>query len=186
MATVREILGKDTDKIEYEFFEQGFSFEEVREKMINLAKLTKQKKEFKEKYGSIAGDGVIPSIKRGFKSNVGRVKSFYNGLAKGTSFDLTTKKEDKDNALMLEDMESIKQQTSRQHLSKERLEELKKLDTKNANAQGAWQNIKAGANTMVDTLTHPSEWTTQGVVEMLSDVKRSAKMSRQKLKKVTL
>ncbi len=116
-----------------------------------------------------ADDGIGGDIARGVTSSGIRMVNFADGVANAVGFDLVPDKYTKVGNDVLNEFEDIKQTTSRKDLSTERLTELKKLDEQSQNAQTPWENIKAGVNTMVDTVSHPLEWTGQGVVEMISD-----------------
>jgi len=65
--------------------------------------------------------------------------------------------------------EKKKEQTSRAGLSPERLLELKQLDEQSQSATGVWENVKAGVVKGADVVSHPSEWTVQGVTEGVGD-----------------
>ncbi len=114
-------------------------------------------------------DGAIGSTLRGITTVTNRVVAGADYIAESIGFDLVGDEVTDNMNKMNEMMESKKQTTSRKDLSKERLTELKALDEQGQNAKGVWENVKAGANTMVDTVIHPTEWTTQGVVEMITD-----------------
>jgi hypothetical protein len=114
-------------------------------------------------------DGVVGSALRGMTTVANRTVAGADYLAEKVGFDLVSDEVTNNMNTMNEMMETKKQTTSRKDLSKERLSELQKLDTQSQNANGVWENVKAGANTMVDTVTHPKEWTTQGIVEMITD-----------------
>ncbi len=169
MATIREILGENTQKFEQQFYEQGLNKDSVKTAMIDLAKSMQRHKKQKEEYGDMLDDGIVPSIQRGVLTTINRTKSMYNGVFDGTKFDLSTTAEDEANTKELELLEQVKQTVSRKDLSPHRLAELNELDTQSQNADTNWENIKAGANTMIDVVSHPTEWTTQGVVEMITD-----------------
>jgi hypothetical protein len=113
---------------------------------------------------SIAGD-----VLRGVTTNGIRTMNAIDGVAKVAGFDLIPDKYTKAGNEALTEFEDIKQKTSRKNLDENRLEELKNLDAQSQNAKTPLENIKAGVNTMVDTVSHPSEWTGQGVVEMVTD-----------------
>ncbi len=169
MATIKDILGDKTYEIEKELYSQGYNDAEVLSTLKNIARQTQKRDQLKKEYGYLGDEGIIPSVGRGIATNVARVKSLYNGVFDDTKFDLSTDQEDNENRKFLEDMEAIKEHTSRQGLSQKRIKELDTLNQESANAKGVWENVKAGTNTMLDTITHPSEWTAQGVVETLAD-----------------
>ncbi len=114
-------------------------------------------------------DGVVGSVLRGATTTVNRTVAGLDAGAEFLGFDLVSDEVTNNMNNMNELMETKKQKTSRAGLSKKRLAELQELDKQSQNTKTPWENIKAGASTMADTVTHPSEWTTQGVVEMITD-----------------
>lgn len=114
-------------------------------------------------------DGIVGDVTRGVTTSAIRLVNLADGASNMIGFDLVPEKYTKVGNDVLDEFENIKQTTSRKDLSKERLEELNQLDTQSQNATTPWENIKAGVNTMVDTVSHPTEWTGQGIVEMISD-----------------
>jgi len=66
-------------------------------------------------------------------------------------------------------LENIKEYQADKGRSSERKEEVRKLHEEAANAKGAYDVSKATLKNLVDTATHPADWTAQGVVETLSD-----------------
>jgi len=66
-------------------------------------------------------------------------------------------------------LDEQKQKTSQQFISPDRKAELDALAEQNKNAKGIWDNTKIGIKQMVDSATHPREWTTQGLTEFATD-----------------
>jgi len=71
-------------------------------------------------------------------------------------------------------LEDIKEYQADKGRSDERKEEVKKLHEEASNAKGAYDVSKATLKNLLDTATHPSDWTAQGVVETLSDPTNAA------------
>lgn len=68
-----------------------------------------------------------------------------------------------------ESLDEQKQQTSERFISPDRKVELDALNEESKNAKGVVENAKAGIKQMVDSATHPKEWTVQGVTEFATD-----------------
>lgn len=73
----------------------------------------------------------------------------------------------------IKDLENKKGRTSLEVAElrklKKRIKNKKQLQEDGANAEGVIENVAAGVKTMVDQMTHPEEWTAQGVTEFFVD-----------------
>jgi len=114
-------------------------------------------------------DGIVGDVVRGITTSGIRTLNLADGAANTIGFDLVGNKTTNVLNEALAVMENKKQEISQANVSKERLKELQKLQEQSQNAKGVIGNLKAGVDQMVDVATHPSEWTAQGVTEMLSD-----------------
>lgn len=110
------------------------------------------------------GDSTLDSLIRGGAEATGRGIAFINYFDDQLGLDLISDETAHKNAMILEKLEQKKEAVSREGLSEERLAELKALDQNIADADGVGENVVAGVNKLVDVVTHPSEWTTQGMV----------------------
>lgn len=66
-------------------------------------------------------------------------------------------------------IEKRKDDLNEWNLSANRQEEIDKLKQDSAQAKGIWSNLGYGAKTLLDQLTHPSEWTISGITENILD-----------------
>lgn len=111
-------------------------------------------------------DSTGAKIIRGLATSGGRVLAGADFLTEKIGFDLV---DDKKVDNLLSRLDTKKEETSRENVSQERLQELQALDTQSQEAQSIWENVSAGASKMADVALHPSEWTTQGIVEGITD-----------------
>lgn len=186
MATIRDILGDDTLKFENNFKKQGLQGKDLENAMIKLARDTRtqrenEQKQLQEQKNQVAegyandfnslfmGDNASSQVLRGLATGGNRLLAGANYLADKVGFDLLDNKTTNNLNEMQNLFDKKKEDISRENVSPERLAELQKLDTNNQNATGIIDNLSAGVSTMVDTLTHPSEWTLQGVTETVTD-----------------
>ncbi|MBD3831289.1 MAG: hypothetical protein IE890_12505, partial [Arcobacter sp.] len=186
MATIRDILGDDTLKFENDFKAQGLNGKDLESAMIKLARDTRTQREQQEKqileqknevaqgyqndFNSLfMADNPGSQILRGLATGGNRLISAANYLGDKVGFDLLSDKTTNTLNEMQNLFDKKKEDISREDITPERLAELQKLDIQNQNATGIIDNLKAGVNTMADTLIHPSEWTIQGVTETVTD-----------------
>lgn len=194
MATVMDILGKDTLKFENDFKAQGLSGKELESAMVKLARDTRAQREQQSKQQSqptfeltkYNTDSTSDKIMRG----IGEAGT--RGIALLNSVGLVPDNVAKYNASVLDALEKRKELDSENSIKFE-LEELKNKKGKNtldlveikkiedrlnykeqlkqesANATGFKDNAVASIKTLVDVATHPSEWTTQGIVAGVAD-----------------
>ncbi|NOQ32425.1 MAG: methyltransferase [Helicobacteraceae bacterium] len=111
-------------------------------------------------------DDTAAKVARGLGTTGLRTVSMLDFGAEKLGFDLS---DDKKVDTLLQKLDDKKESTSRATLPSDRLVELEQLDSESQKASSVWDNVKAGANKMIDVATHPSEWTTQGVVEGTTD-----------------
>lgn len=111
---------------------------------------------------NFVGQKVVPYITGGGN---------YEKTGKGISFDIIPDevalkaKEDYD---YLQQRKELTNQNAGVY-TPQRLEEKRKLEEQSANATGVIENFTSGAKSAADVVSHPSEWTTQGIVEGIFD-----------------
>lgn len=203
MATIRDILGNDTLKFENDFKAQGLNGKELESAMIKLARDTRAQREIpiQNKVNDALKDSIymedstLGSVLRGVTNTGLRWGAGLDYLSEKIGFDLIGDEKSKALNAMSNALDKKKEDISRENLTPERLAELQKLDLENQNATGFVDNLQAGIKTMADTITHPTEWTTQGITETITDPLNAlsfgagslaSKLGRTMLQKTTL
>lgn len=176
MPTIKEILGNDKFN---SLVAQGFDDNAIktlavteRKKQLltpqnNQPQLTPEQQAHAD-YIDTSSD-VLPQVVRGTANTAFRLANAADYVSEKIGFDLIDNKKTDMLNQQIEKIDKAKENISQQGLSKERIAELTKLKDESANAQGIIQNVKAGANQVVDLATHPSEWTIQGATETIVD-----------------
>jgi hypothetical protein len=113
-------------------------------------------------------DGFLGSALRAGSYNANRLTALADQVSEWAGFDLVSDKVTNNMNRMNELYEQKKQETSRKGLDQERLDELKQLEKESQEAEGFKENAVAGVKSIWDTLTHPTEWTAQGVAELVT------------------
>ena len=195
MATVMDILGKDTLKFENDFKAQGLSGQELESAMVKLARDTRAQREQQSKQQSqptfeltkYNTDSTSDKIIRGIGEGGTRAIALVEGLTgivpdeiakiNASVLDALEKRRelDSENSIKFE-LEDLKNKKGKNTLD---LVEIKKIENRlnykeqlkqeSADATGFKDSAVAGIKTLVDTVAHPSEWTTQGVVAGILD-----------------
>ncbi len=171
-----DILGETGIK---EIVSQGRSQNKSNDEIKALIKITALQKQKQQQNKSTVkealkdsiydNDGIVGDITRAVTTNAIRLVDFADGASEQIGFDLVPSHITKVGNEVINTFEEKKQKNSREDITPKRLEELNALEQKSANAKGITENLSAGVEQMVDVVSHPSEWTTQGVVEMFTD-----------------
>jgi len=164
MAKASEILGIDRYiKIRNEAINLGKSDDEITAIIKSEAsKLLQTKEQNQSQYFNT--DSKTDGAMRGAIEATARGLGALNYLDDKLGNHFISDEFSKNNAKVLDTLEKRRETDSKKGLSGERLAEIKKLETQSANATGIIDTLKTSGNQLIDDLTHPSEWTTQGIV----------------------
>ncbi len=114
----------------------------------------------------VSSDSVGDGFLRGFASTGAKTLSYTNALAKAVGFDAPF--DEKKLSGLQQKLEETKEAILDKERTPERKAEVEKLKAEAQKAESTLDIIKSTSKTLGDTLTHPSEWTVQGVVENFS------------------
>jgi hypothetical protein len=140
---------------------KSYAKQRLQEQKTAEEKSNLTKSNFKILDDFAGGDSAGAKLGRGVIEASNRTYSLLNFADNKLGLDLIDDRKIKDTADWLEKQ---KEQTSQKGLSKERLAQIEQLKQESSDAKGVWENVKAGAKGLVDVVTHPSEWTMQGIV----------------------
>ena len=136
----------------------------IAKERYNKIKQQQKEQENQKQSNVFDGDNAIDGIVRGGAEATARGIAFVDGVSNAAGFpDLISDKFSNKNAMMLENLEEVKQNVSEKNLSPQRIAEKRAVDKELSDARGI-ENVPAVAKKLYDLGTNLDEVTTQGVV----------------------